>query len=97
MADLSSGIHIYRQLRGTPMSRRSRLGPTGEALVRLWCGMGFVISGAWAAVATRDYQPGDIRGTPGFWVVIGAVTVVIGVYLLVSGGRALMAARRLRP
>lgn len=79
------------------MNQRSKLSPTGEALVRLWCGIGFAIAGTWAAVATRDYQPGDIRGTPGFWVVIGAATVVIGVYLLVSGGRGLMDARRLRP
>lgn len=68
-----------------------------EALVRLWCGVGFVVAGTWAAVATRDYQPGDVRATPGFWVVIGVASVVIGVYLLVTGGRALMDVRRQRP
>ena len=70
-------------------SERSGLGPKGEVIARFWVGLGFIAMGTFGAITNHIYEPGDIRGTQGFWVVLGLATVVIGIFILRSGIRML--------
>jgi hypothetical protein len=75
-------------------SEGSGLGPKGEVFVRFWVGLGFIAMGTFSAITNHVYEPGDIRGTQGFWVVLGLATVVIGLFILRSGVHMLRELRR---
>ena len=59
----------------------------GQLLARLWVGGEFIVVGIWQALGTHDYPPGDIRGNPAFWPVVGGLIALIGIGILFSGLR----------
>jgi hypothetical protein len=65
-----------RWRRGT-LSRRAEIG------IRFFVGAGWVIAGVGVLVqAPAQYQPGDIRGEPLFWPLIGATSAIVGAVIL---------------
>ncbi len=68
-----------------------KMGPKGEILARFWVGIGSIVVGTFVALSTNDYQPGDPRANPAFWVLLGGVAVVVGIVFLIDGVRRLRA------
>ena len=49
-------------------NRRRPLSPKAQLLLRLWVGSGSIAVGLGQALSTHVYPPGDLRGSPGFWL-----------------------------
>ena len=64
--------------------RRRAIGPTGQLLVRIWVGTGAIVVGLFNMLSTHEYQPGDIRDTPEFWVISGGAVALVGLVILLS-------------
>lgn len=72
------------------------LGRTGQILVRVWVGTGFIVVGLYQVVTAHEYPPGDVRGTPGFWVALGGAASLLGLGMLLSALWKCLKARRER-
>lgn len=72
------------------MKYRSRLGPRANLFTQFWVGGGCVLVGLVTIFGSHpSYPPGDQRGGPFFWPLIGFVTVVAGAVILAIAIRSL--------
>ena len=52
-----------------------------------------MLVGLFHVLSTHEFPPGDIRGTPGFWIVLGGAVMLMGAVILVSTVRDVRRAR----
>jgi hypothetical protein len=80
---------------GGKMKYRSQLGQRATLFTQFWVGGGSVLVGLFTIVADHgSYPPGDQRGGPFFWPLIGAVTAIAGAIILGYAVRDLWRHRR---
>jgi hypothetical protein len=68
--------------------QRLRIEQLARTPIPSWVGLGFIVVGLYQAFATHQYPPGDFRGWPLFWPIMGLGTAVIGVMVLPWTARA---------
>ena len=76
------------------MRQQSPAGQRATLWMRCVVGVGFLVAGIAAAVGGHPaYLPGDQRGGPFFWPVVGLATAVVGVAFVAYAIRDLRRSR----
>lgn len=82
------GLPVKRRILGvaemTQDRRRRAFGPMSQLVVRKWVGTGAIVVGLYNMLSKHEYQPGDIRDLPEFWVISGGAVALLGLAILLS-------------